>query len=407
MLIGEEWWRPLPPGLPRDVVRLLAARALRAFVDGMMAVLLPLHLHAQGFSPLAIGALLTATLVGSALATLAVGWLSHRLARSAWLALSCAVMAATGLGFAATQDYALLLAIAFLGTLNPSSGDVSMFLPLEHTALAQVAPASRRTAVFARYSLVGTLAGAFGTLAAPWPLAWLGESDAMRWVFLFYALCALGAWGLYRGLSPAIETPVAEGPRAGLGPSRRIVYGLSALFALDSLGSGFFVQSLLALWLFDTFDLSVATTAAILFWSGLCSALSYLAAVPLAARIGLVNTMVFTHLPASLMVMALPFAPNLQVAVALLLARAALSNMDVPTRNSYVMAVVTPAERPAAASMTATAKSMATAAGPLLAGWLMTASAFAWPLLIGGAMKAAYDLLLLWRFQRVKPPEEG
>ena len=404
MLVGEEWWRPLPPGLPRDALRLLAARGLRAFVDGMMAVLLPLHLHAQGFSPLAIGMLLTATLLGSALATLAVGSLSHRLARRAWLALACAVMAATGFGFAATQDYALLLAVAFLGTLNPSSGDVSMFLPLEHTALAQVAPAARRTAVFARYSLAGTLAGAFGTLAAPVPLA-LGGESAMRWVFLFYALCALLAWALYRGLSPAIETP-ADGPRAALGPSRRIVYGLSTLFALDSLGSGFFVQSLLALWLFDTFDLSVATTASILFWSGLCSALSYLAAVPLAARIGLVKTMVFTHLPASLMVMALPFAPSLEVAVALLLARAALSNMDVPTRNSYVMAVVTPAERPAAASMTATAKSLATAAGPLLAGWLMTASAFAWPLLIGGGMKAAYDLLLLWRFQRVKPPEE-
>jgi predicted MFS family arabinose efflux permease len=228
----------------------------------------------------------------------------------------------------------------------------------------------------------------------------------MFWVFLFYALVALGAWGLYRGLTPAIETPATSGPPAALGPSRRIVYGLSALFALDSLGSGFFVQSLLALWLFDTFDLSLAATAAILFWSGLCSAVSYLVAVPLAARIGLVNTMVFTHLPASLMVMALPFAPSLEVAVALLLARAALSNMDVPTRNSYVMAVVTPAERPAAASMTATAKSMATAIGPLLAGWLMTASAFAWPLLIGGAMKAAYDLLLLWRFRKVKPPEE-
>jgi MFS family permease len=406
MLIGEEWWRPLPPGLPRDISRLLAARALRAFADGMMAVLLPLHLHARGFSPLAIGALLTATLVGSALATLAVGWLSRHGTRRGWLALGCALMAATGIGFAVAQDYALLLAVAFLGTLNPSSGDVSLFLPLEHTALAQAAPPARRTAVFARYSLAGTLAGALGTLAAPVPHA-LGGDGAMFWVFLFYALVALGAWGLYRGLTPAIETPATSGPPAALGPSRRIVYGLSALFALDSLGSGFFVQSLLALWLFDTFDLSLAATAAILFWSGLCSAVSYLVAVPLAARIGLVNTMVFTHLPASLMVMALPFAPSLEVAVALLLARAALSNMDVPTRNSYVMAVVTPAERPAAASMTATAKSMATAIGPLLAGWLMTASAFAWPLLIGGAMKAAYDLLLLWRFQRVKPPEEG
>jgi len=405
MLVGEEWWRPLPPGLPRDVTRLLAARALRAFADGMMAVLLPLHLHARGFSPLAIGALLTATLVGSALVTLAAGWLSRHGTRQGWLALACALMAATGVGFAVVQDYALLLAVAFLGTLNPSSGDVSLFLPLEHTALAQVAPPARRTAVFARYSLAGTLAGALGTLAAPLPHA-LGGDGAMRWVFLSYALVALAAWGLYCRLTPASEAPAAEGPQAALGPSRRIVYGLSALFALDSLGSGFFVQSLLALWLFDTFDLSLAATASILFWSGLCSAVSYLVAVPLAARIGLVNTMVFTHLPASLMVMALPFAPSLPVAVALLLARAALSNMDVPTRNSYVMAVVTPAERPAVASMTATAKSMATAIGPLLAGWLMTASAFAWPFLIGGGMKAAYDLLLLWGFRKVKPPEE-
>ena len=289
---------------------------------------------------------------------------------------------------------------------------MSLFLPLEHTALAQAVPARRRTAVFARYSLVGTLSGAVGILAAPWP-HWLGgelgvgPQGVMAWVFVFYAFCGVAAWVVYRPLSPAVETPVVEEKVAGLGPSRRIVFGLSALFALDSLGSGFFVQSLLALWLYDTFDLSLGTTAAILFWAGVCSAVSYLAAVPLAARIGLINTMVFTHLPSSLMVMALPFAPNLEVAIGLLLARAALSNMDVPTRNSYVMAVVTPAERPAAASMTATAKSLATAVGPLLAGGLMTASTFAWPLLIGGGMKAVYDLLLLWRFQRVKPPEEG
>ena len=265
-------------------------------------------------------------------------------------------------------------------------------------------PASRRTAVFARYSLAGTLSGALGTLAAPLP-HWLLGAGAMTVVFLFYAACALGAWLLYRPLSPAIEVPPSDA-RSALGPSRGIVWGLCGLFALDSLGSGFFVQSLLALWLHDTFDLSLAATASILFWSGVCSAVSYLAAVPLAARIGLVNTMVFTHLPASLMVMALPFAPNLWVAVGLLLARAALSNMDVPTRNSYVMAVVTPPERAAAAGMTATSKSIATAIGPLIAGWLATVSPFAWPLLIGGAMKAVYDLLLLWRFQRVKPPEE-
>ena len=405
MFIGEEWWRPLPPGLSGDVKRLLAARAVRAVADGMVAILLPIHLHERGFSPLAIGGLLTATLVGSALCTLAVGWLAHLGSRRRWLAGACGLMVATGVGFALASEFWVLLAVAFLGTLNPSSGDVSLFLPLEHTALAQAVPAQRRTAVFARYSLAGTLAGAVGTLAAPWP-QWVGGPAAMGWVFGFYAVCGVGAWLIYRPLTPAVETPVV-GRVAALGPSRRIVYGLSALFALDSFGSGFFVQSLLALWLYDTFDLSLAMTATILFWAGVCSAVSYLVAVPLAARIGLVNTMVFTHLPSSLMVMALPFAPNLGVAIALLLARAALSNMDVPTRTSYVMAVVTPAERPAAASMTATAKSLATAVGPLIAGGLMTASTFAWPLLIGGGLKAVYDLLLLWRFQRVKPPEEG
>ena len=402
MWVGEEWWRPLPPGVSGDVRRLLAARALRAFVDGMISILLPIHLHRQGFSPLEIGGLLTATLVGSALCTLGVGWFSHLGSRRRWLAGACVAMAATGVGFALAADYRVLLVVAFLGTMNPSSGDVSLFLPLEHTALAQAAAPQRRTAVFARYSLAGTLAGAVGTLAAPWP-GWAGLPIGA--VFLFYGACAVGAWALYRPLSAAVETPEV-GVRAALGPSRRIVYGLSALFALDSLGSGFFVQSLLALWLYDSFDISLSVTASILFWAGVCSAGSYLVAVPLAGRIGLINTMVFTHLPSSLMVMALPFAPNLGVAVGLLLGRAALSNMDVPTRNSYVMAVVTAPERPAAASMTATAKSLATAVGPLIAGWLMTASAFAWPLLIGGGLKATYDLLLLWRFQRVKPPEE-
>ncbi len=410
MLVGEEWWRLLPPGLSGDAKRLLGARALRAFADGMVAILLPVHLHERGFSTLAIGALLTATLVGSALCTLGVGLLAHRFARRGMLAAACAMMLATGLGFALVREYWVLLAVAFLGTMNPSSGDVSLFLPLEHTALAQVVPARRRTAVFARYSLAGTLAGALGTLAAPWPgvlggAAGFSGQAVIAAVFVGYGLAGLGAWGLYRPLSREVETP-REVERGALGPSRRIVYGLAGLFAMDSLGSGFFVQSLLALWLYDSFHLSLATTAAILFWAGLCSAVSYLAAVPMAARFGLVNTMVFTHLPASLMVMALPFAPNLGVAIGLLLARAALSNMDVPTRTSYVMAVVTPAERPAAASITATAKSMASAVGPLIAGWLFTVSAFAWPLFIGGALKAGYDLLLLWRFQKVKPPEE-
>jgi MFS family permease len=192
-----------------------------------------------------------------------------------------------------------------------------------------------------------------------------------------------------------------------LGPSRRIVFTLAALFSLDSFGGGFFVQSLLALWLFDRFGLSLTTAASFFFWSGVLSALSYLVAVRIAGRIGLVNTMVFTHIPSSLCVMLVPFVPQLGVVLALLLVRAALSQMDVPTRTSYVMAIVTPPERAAAASMTAVPRSLASAASPVLAGWLMSVSAFAWPLLIGGGLKIIYDLLLLAMFHRIKPPEEA
>ena len=284
-------------------------------------------------------------------------------------------------------------------------------MPLEHTALSQVATPAGRTALFARYSLAGTLAGGLGVLAATWPdgIAALGGDRvaAMQGMLALYGVLALGAFALYRGLTPAVEAPaVHRATRSALGPSRRIVYGLAGLFCIDSLGSGFFVQSLLALWLLQRFDLSLTVTASILFWASLCSAVSFLVAVPLSERFGLVNTMVFTHLPSSLCVMALPFAPHLPVAIGLLLVRSALSQMDVPTRNSYVMAVVRPEERPAAAALTATTRSLSSAVGPLIAGWLMTLSAFAWPLLIGGTLKATYDLLLLWRFRNVRPEEE-
>jgi predicted MFS family arabinose efflux permease len=210
---------------------------------------------------------------------------------------------------------------------------------------------------------------------------------------------------LYRPLSSAVESEDTT-PTAPLQRSRRLVYGLAALFGMDSFGTGFLVQSLLALWLYQTFQISVSTAAAILFWSGVCSAVSYLVAVPIAARIGLIKTMVFTHLPSNMFLMLIPFAPNLATAIGLLLARSALSQMDVPTRASYVMAVVAPEERPAAASITSVPKTFAWAAGSMISGYLLTVSTFGWPLLVGGAVKAAYDILLLIRFQKVRPPEE-
>ena len=224
-------------------------------------------------------------------------------------------------------------------------------------------------------------------------------------MFLLYAIAGLAAGLIYRRLDPG--EPAGSGPPApALGPSRGVVYGLAALFSIDAFAGGLVVQSLLALWLFKAFGLSLAATAQLFFWSGLLTAVSYLAAAPLARRIGLINTMVFTHLPANLCLVAVPFAGGLWQVIALLLLRSLLSQMDVPTRTSYVMAVVTPPERAAAASLTAVPRSFASALGPSLAGWMLGAASFAWPLLLAGALKIAYDLMLLARFRHVRPPEE-
>jgi len=410
---GEEWWRPLPRGVSPDALRVLAGRSVRAFADGFVSLLLPIYLLRLGFTPLAIGAIITSTLLGSALLTLALGLIAHRYSRRRMLYAACLLMAATGAGFALTHQYWLILVIAFVGTLNPSAGDVSVFLPLEHTVLAETVDPRRRTALFARYSLAGTLTAAVGTLAASVPdfaAAHFGISRlaAVQSTFWVYGALGLVALVLYRPLSAAVEAPPAATPaRPALGQSKHIVYSLAALFSIDAFGGGFFVQSLLALWLFQAFHLSVATASSILFWSSVCAAVSFLVAVPVSERIGLINTMVFTHLPSNIFLILVPFAPNLATAIGLLLARNALSQMDVPTRTSYVMAVVTPEERPAAASITAVPRSLASAASPILAGYLLTLSTFGWPLIIGGALKAVYDILLLVKFRGVRAAEEN
>jgi MFS family permease len=410
MATGDEWWRLMPPGASRDALRILAARGVRAFADGFVALLLPIYLIEIGFNSLAIGMIVASTLIGSALLTLWVGLVANRHSRRRLLLAASLLMAATGVGFAIVTTFWPLLVIAFVGTMNPTSGDASVFQPLEQTVLTQTIAHRRRTALFARYSVIGSLAGAAGLLAAAAPdiaAEWVGcdRVATMRMMFGVYGLLGVLSMLLYRPLSPAVESQDAT-PTAPLHQSRRLIYGLAVLFSMDSFGTGFLVQSLLALWLYQTFQVSVSTAAAILFWSGICSAVSYLVAVPIAARIGLINTMVLTHLPSNIFLMLIPFAPNLATAIGLLLARSALSQMDVPTRASYVMAVVTPEERPAAASITAVPKTFAWAAGSMISGYLLTVSTFGWPLLIGGAVKAAYDILLLIRFQRVKPPEE-
>lgn len=398
----------LPPTATRDAGLLLASRGLRAFGDGVMSIVLPAYLLAQGCSPAQVGLLITATLLGSAASTLLIGFLASRYARKGLLLALSVLMVATGLAFAVVSPFWPLVIIAFFGTFNPSTGDVSPILPLEHAALTETVVDRERTALFARYSLIGSLAGAVGVLSAG-IVDVLGDRlaalRAMQLMFIAYAGIGAAVLLIYRKLSAGPDHVTAR-KAAPLTHSRGVVLRLAALFSLDSFGSGFFVQSLLAVWLFERFGLSVATTAQIFFFMGLLSALSYLAAVPLARRIGLVNTMVFTHLPANFCVMAVPFAPNLTVAIALLMGRGLLSQMDVPTRTSYVMAVVTPEERAAAASVTAVPRSLAAALSPGLAGWMLTLSPFGWPLVIGGALKVVYDLMLLKMFRSVRPPEE-
>jgi len=405
-------WRRvlLPAGVDDEAAPLLVARALRAFADGYMAILLPAYLLAIGLGTLEVGVVATATMLGSALATVAVGAWGHRFRSRRLLRGAALVMALTGLGFAALSSFWPLLVVAFVGTLNPSSGDVSVFLPLEHARLAGAARGHARTALFARYSLLGAVAAALGALAAAVP-AWLvgrGVSDvvALRAMFVLYGVVGLLVWQLYRR-QPQLTADDAPGtsPPAPLGPSRAIVFRLAALFSVDAFAGGLVVNSLMALWLLERFGLSLAQAGAFFFWAGLLSAASQLAAPIVARRIGLLNTMVFTHIPANVCLVLAAWAPSLPVALALLFVRSALSQMDVPTRTAYVMAVVTPAERPAAASFTAVPRSLAGALSPTLSGFLFAAGWISAPLVACGVLKICYDLAL-WRSCRGDALEE-
>ena len=405
-------WRGLllPAGVDAAAGPLLVARALRAFADGYMAILLPAYLLAIGLGTLEVGIVATATMLGSALATVAVGAWGHRFRSNRLLRGAALLMALTGVGFAAFSSFWPVLVVAFIGTLNPSSGDVSVFLPLEHARLAGAARGHARTALFARYSLLGAVAAALGALAAAVP-AWLvarGASNvvALRAMFVLYGAVGLLVWQLYRRRPQAAadDAPEASSP-APLGPSRAIVVRLAALFSVDAFAGGLVVNSLMALWLLERFGLSLAQAGAFFFWAGLLSAASQLAAPIVARRIGLLNTMVFTHIPANVCLVLAAWAPSLPVALALLFVRSALSQMDVPTRTAYVMAVVTPAERPAAASFTAVPRSLAGALSPTLSGFLFAAGWISAPLVACGVLKICYDLTL-WRSCRGDALEE-
>lgn len=394
-----------------DARRLVLARALRSVGYGLSSVLLGIMLRDAGLSTAAVGAVLTAALVGGIWSTAAAAFLADHWGRRRLLLAFAALMAVAGAAFALLRDPWALGFAALLGTISPTSSETAPFLSLEQAILPQVTPADRRTEVFARYNLVAMLGVAGGALlaglpallAAPGP----GRLPAEQAMFGLYAALALGAGLCFYGLSPAVELPrdsaaVTMRP-VPLRESRGIVLRLAGLFAVDALAGGFIVQSILALWFHERYGLDLGALGGVFLAANLAAAFSLLAAARLARRFGLLNTMVFSHLPSNLLLMAVPLMPSAALAVAVLLLRQTLSQMDVPTRQAYTIAIVAPAERTAAAGVTSIARSAASAVGPGLAGLALTALPLAvgLPFLLAGGLKIIYDLSIFAVFRRV------
>jgi MFS family permease len=402
----------------RDVTLLFATRGIRLFAYGLLSVVLVLHLGAAGLDEARIGLLLSLTLLGDTALSLWITTRADRAGRRRMLVVGAALMAAGGAAFAATTSFPLLLLAATIGVLSPSGNEVGPFLPIEQAALAQELPAARRTAAFAWYQLAGSAATASGSLVGG-ALAGLLEARgasplaSTRAVILVYAALGVVLGAIFAGLSPAVEArdvprAGAAAPWHGLSRSRGVVARLSGLFALDAFAGGFVVQSFVAWWFHERFGASPALLGAIFFGANLIAGVSALSAAAVARRFGLVNTMVFTHLPSNVLLALVPLMPTLPLAIALLLVRFSISQMDVPTRQSYTMAVVDPGERAAAAGVTGIARTIGAALAPLAAGPLYASAALASvPFFVSGGLKIAYDLLLWRGFRAHRPPEEG
>ena len=388
------------------------------FGYGLLAVVLVLYLDAIGLSGAEIGLLLALTLLGDAALSLWLTTHADRVGRRRVLVVGAVLLLAAGLAFVATPVFAVLLVAATIGVITPSGNEIGPFLAVEQASLTQLVDPARRTRLFARYQLAGALASALGALAAG-AVAQVAaggvgaQVDAYRVVILAYSLVGAVLAILFFRVTPAVEVPAAEvvdptiRSRLGLHRSQGVVLRLSALFALDAFAGGFVMQSFIAFWFSQRFGTDPAVLGAILFGANILAAVSALAAGPLAARFGLVRTMVFTHLPSNVLLILVPLMPTLPLAALVLLARFSISQMDVPTRQSYTMALVAPDERSAAAGVTGIARSLGVAAAPLIAAPLLVGSAFAGaPFVIAGTLKIVYDILLYRRFQALRPPEE-
>ncbi|HEY8369863.1 MAG TPA: MFS transporter [Thermodesulfobacteriota bacterium] len=404
---------PSTSRLAPDGRRLLAAAFVRNAAYSALSIALGPYLEALGLGAAEIGWVFTAALAGSATMTVLVAAIADRVGRRRVLVAGAALMALGGAMFGVAASPALLAAAAVLAAINPAGRELGPFLTVEMAALPQTTTDEGRTGAFAAYNVVGTLAVALGSLAAGLPaLAGLEGLAAHRALVAAYAVAGLALVALFARLTPAVEAPAAApggrrpGAWLGIHRSRRRVLGLSALFALDAFGGGFIVQSLMAYWFALRFGLDTATLGAIFFGANLSAAVSYFAAAPIARRIGLLNTMVFTHLPSNGLLVLVAFMPTAESAVAVLLLRFLCSQLDLPTRQSYLMAVVAPDERSAAAGLTGVARNVAYAVAPVFTSATLAVPALGLPFILAGVIKGLYDVLLLFTFRRVKPPEE-
>jgi MFS family permease len=397
---------------------LFAARALRSFSFGWLSVILALYLAGRGLSAAAIGAVFTATMVEDALLTMGLSTLAARVGAARLMAMTAPLIALGGFLLAAAESPWLLVVGAVLGTLSPNGQDAGPFSPLEHSLLPGVLRAGPAVRGFAWYNLVAFASAAAGAASAGLVLgaaqrAGTPELQAQRTMVLAYGVAGLLLTGLYLRLAtrPAVEAaPVARAATGalGLGRSRGVVLQLAALQGLDALAGGFIMQSLVAYWLHLRWGASPEAIGALFFGTNLLSALSFLAATRVAERVGLLNTMVFTHLPSNLLLVAVPFMPSFASASLVLLARHLLSQMDVPTRQAYAVALVAPEERAAAAGFTVSVRALSQAIAPAFAGVTMATAATPLPFVLAGGLKIVYDLLLFFRFRGVPlPAAEG
>ena len=400
----------MPFPLSRDGWLLFATCAVRSFAYGFLSVILGLYLDSLGLSPTAIGWIFTAALAGGAVMTIIITAVANTFGRKTLLIIGAFLMGLAGCVFAISANPIGLAIAAIFGTISPSGKEVGPFLSLEQAILPQTTSDPQRTAVFSAYNLVGSFAGAIGALAVGLPaLLSLPVNSGYRLLVWGYVALAILLAGLFALLSSQAEAPKQPGSAArqfGLRKSRGIVAKLAGLFAIDALAGGFIVQSIVAYWFYLRYRLDLNVLGGIFFGTNLLAALSFLAAPAIARRFGLLNTMVFTHLPSNFLLLLVPLMPTMELAVAMLLIRHLLSQMDVPTRQSYTMAIVDPAERAASAGVLSVARNAGAAIAPLFTGAILAAPALGLPFLLAGGTKIIYDVWIYTVFRGVKPPEE-